>query len=275
MIVVLDSHSFIPSNDRIALYGDGCFTTIAISDSKSELLNLHLTRLKSDCRRLHIDFLSWQELKSAITGLASSQNSAVIKVVVSRGQGGRGYSPAQCSEPTAYLSLSEIPAHYTNWRKNGISMSVSSVKLAIQPLLAGVKHLNRLEQVFIKHELDRTEYEDVLVCDTDGHVVESSAGNVFWRKNSNWFTPKLDKCGVEGVMRNQLLKLFRRKNIELKQRYSYVDDVFECDELLITNSLMRIVPVNCLQVRDRSKTWHRDDAQVASLQRDLMTEKAV
>lgn len=275
MIVVLDTQSLIPSNDRIALYGDGCFTTIAISNTKAELLDLHLARLQRDCLRLYIEFQLWSELQKAIIDLAMSIESAVIKVVVSRGQGGRGYSPANCINPTAYVSLSEIPAHYTNWRENGISMSVSSVKLAIQPLLAGVKHLNRLEQVYIKHELDQFDYEDMLVCDTDGHVVESSAGNVFWRKKANWFTPKLNKCGVEGVMRNQVIELFANRNIKLEQRHSYIGELFECDELLITNSLMGVVPVNRLEIQNRSQTWHRNDAQFDTLQRDLMTNKAV
>jgi len=275
MIVVLDTQSLIPSNDRIALYGDGCFTTIAISKNKVELLDLHLFRLQRDCQRLYIEFQLWTELQNAIIDLASSKESAVIKVVVSRGQGGRGYSPANCIKPTAYISFSEIPAHYTNWRENGISMSVSSVKLAIQPLLAGVKHLNRLEQVYVKRELDQIDYEDVVVCDTDDHVVESSAGNVFWRKKTNWFTPKLDKCGVEGVMRNQIIKLFTTKNINLEHRHSYIDELFECDELIITNSLIGVVPVNRLDIRNRSQIWHRSDAQFGTLQCDLMTNKAV
>lgn len=275
MIVVLDQQSLIPFNDRIALYGDGCFTTIAISQSKAELLDLHLARLKRDCLRLYIDFQLWRELENAITDLALSTVSGVLKVVVSRGQGGRGYSPKNCINPTAYISISKMPKHYKNWRANGISMSISSVKLAIQPLLAGVKHLNRLEQVYIKRELDQVEFEDLLICDMNDHMVESSAGNVFWRKNDMWFTPKLDKCGVNGVMRNRLLDLFETKNIKVKQKHSYTDELFESDELLITNSLMRIVPVYRLQTDTSSKSWQRNDSHVDSLQSALITKKGV
>ncbi len=262
--MVLDQDSVIPFNDRTALYGDGCFTTIAVSNKKPELLALHLQRLKRDCDKLFIQFNDWTDLEKTILELSLTQHYDVVKVVISRGQGGRGYSPTTCINSTAYLSLSSIPVHYSNWRKDGVSMGISSIQLAIQPLLAGIKHLNRLEQVLIKRELDKLEYDDVVVCDTNGHVIETSAGNLFWRKADTWFTPNLESSGVIGVMRNHVFDLLKSNNIELKQVVAGVNELFLADEIAISNCLMGWVPVRSLKGTN-DENWSNNLSNIQSI----------
>ena len=272
MIVRLQEGDNIAMNDRIALYGDGCFTTIAVTQGKAELLSEHIQRLRVSTDRLHISFNGFDQIYAEVQALALTLFDGVIKVVISRGQGGRGYGTLNLSQSICYLSTSAKPNHYDYWQHNGISIFSCNTRLAQQPLLAGIKHLNRLEQVLVKHEIEQTQFDDALVSDTQGWVVEASAGNVFWRENHIWFTPDLAQNGVEGVMRNHLIGLFDRNNIKLNQTLAPIDRLFEAEEVFVCNCLMRIVPVISLMLKDNLKQWQIDDTQTRHLQQLLANE---
>ncbi len=108
--------------------------------------------------------------------------SGVLKVIISRGGGGRGYSAANCDSPTRILSASARPAHYSRWREDGVTLTLSPVRLGRNPMLAGIKHLNRLEQVLIRTHLEQTDADEALVLDSEGFITECCAANLFWRQ---------------------------------------------------------------------------------------------
>ncbi|MGO4893476.1 aminodeoxychorismate lyase [Flavobacterium sp. W21_SRS_FM6] len=274
MIINGHSQHFISAKDRALHYGDGCFTTLVFAQGKLLAWPLHLARLKQDCSRLGIDFNQWQELSDSAQHLVN-QNSTllkgVLKVIVTRGSGGRGYSPCGVTNPNYLISSHDFPHHYKEWQSKGIKLVSSSVKLGKQPLLAGIKHLNRLEQVLIKQQLTSSEFDDALVCNSDNEIVESSAGNIFWWHDDQWYTPKLDECGVVGVMRNQICTVLAVNNQPVKKVNSLFNKNFVAQEMFICNSLMQIVPVVSLQSHDGHHRWQFSCQQVKKLQ-ILVTE---
>ncbi|GAA0851915.1 aminodeoxychorismate lyase [Aliiglaciecola litoralis] len=251
MIIDVKWDDPIPANDRVAQYGDGCFTTMCVSDGKIELFNNHLQRLQHSCQRLHIEFADWDKLQRHLKERAKNIHHGVLKAIISRGTGGRGYSTSGVTEARCYVSQNDMPSHYPMQRKQGICLAMSEIKLAAQPQLAGIKHCNRLEQVLIKIALDKTHYDDVIVCDYQGHVIESSIGNLFWRKENTWMTPLLNNCGVSGVMRNHILTLMKSNNINVLESNFAIDDLIGCDAMFVCNSLMKLVPVKEIMIQQQ------------------------
>ncbi|MFT4941366.1 MAG: 4-amino-4-deoxychorismate lyase [Paraglaciecola sp.] len=246
MIVNGQSQTFLNLADRAVQYGDGCFTTISVTDGKAELWAQHLQRLKTSCERLHISFTEWQNLQTGVETLILDKTDAVLKIIISRGEGGRGYGTLNVSSPNYILSLHDKPDHFKQWQQVGISLTLSPIALAKQPILAGIKHLNRLEQVLIKQSLEQTTYVDAVVCDTDKMLIETSMGNLFWRQGSVWYTPELDCSGVEGVMRNHIMEMIqvnRHWKMTVQEVRSTIRNLTEADEVFVCNSLMKVVPV--------------------------------
>ncbi len=269
MIVSSQSAVSISKSERALLYGDGCFTTMSVSNGYIELWDMHLARLKYSCERLFIHFKHWEALTAAAFSEAGSVESGVLKILISRGEGGRGYDIKGVTNCKAIITKHSMPQHYSRWRREGIRLSVSEVTLARQPLLAGIKHLNRLEQVLIKHQMSEMDCDDVLVCDDSGAVIETSVGNLLWRKNTDWFTPKLDKCGVDGVMRNHVMNYFNEKNINIEQVDSDISSITSADEMIICNSLMKVIPVAQLFVPEMQKTIHYSMQECPQIQKWL------
>ena len=243
MIVNGRQQQHITIADRAFQYGDGCFTTIAYRNDHLEFFDAHIERLKFACKTLHIDFDKWSELESCIVDPLQSNTECVVKVMITRGEGGRGYSPEGALSPSFIISHHSIPSHYSLWQTKGITLTISPITLANQPLLAGIKHLNRLEQVLVKHALAQTKYDDAVVCDTQQQIIETSVANLFWYKDNVWFTADLSGSGVEGVMRNQILAVMQQNGMQCQVVKQDVSILFSAQELFVCNSLMLVVPV--------------------------------
>ncbi|HEX4502196.1 MAG TPA: aminodeoxychorismate lyase [Scandinavium sp.] len=234
----------LAANDRSVQFGDGCFTTARIRNSTPEFFEKHLQRLQAACRALMIPFNEWTMLGNEMLSLAQKHHDGVLKVILTRGSGGRGYSPAACQNPTRILSVSPAPAHYSLWQQQGITLTLSPVRLGRNPMLAGIKHLNRLEQVLVRAHLEQTDAEDALVLDSDGWVTECCAANLFWRAGDTVFTPRLDHAGVNGIMRQHCLALLAQSRFRVVEINAREEAVRQADEVLVCNALMPVVPVN-------------------------------
>jgi len=175
--------------------------------------------------------------------LARGNERGVLKVIISRGSGGRGYSAANCLHPVRILSVSGYPAHYDGWRREGITLELSPVQLGRNPHLAGVKHLNRLEQVLIRTHLEQTDADEALVLDSEGFVTECCAANLFWRNGKDIFTPRLDQAGVNGLMRQFCLQQLAHSGYRVVEVHAREAVLAEADEMVVCNALMPVVPV--------------------------------
>jgi len=242
--------SEISVGDRAIQFGDGCFTTARISSGKICHLQDHLRRLQQACEVLLITEVDWQTLEHEMRLLVNETPEGVLKVILTRGGGGRGYSARHCDNPTRILSVFPRPAFYNSWREQGIKLALSPVRLGQNPMLAGIKHLNRLEQVLIRTHLDRTDAEEALVLDSEGLLVECCAANLFWRKGDRVFTPYVDKSGVNGTMRQRIMTCLENSRWHCEQVSEPLETLADADEVIICNALMPVIPVR------QAENWH-------------------
>lgn len=237
-IITASETSQISTRDRGLNYGDGFFTTAMVTHGQVEHWGYHKARLIECAQRLGFPALAFTDLETHITQQIATEFQAVLKIVVTRGEGGRGYAPPNACHPNIIVSVLPYPKHYHSLTNAGVSLTVSPIKLAIQPHLAGLKTLNRLEQVLIKNAIQSQQSDDALVLDYNNNVIETSAANIFAIKNQKIFSPKLDECGIKGVF---LQSLCDKLTIEFK-RVS-LSDLTQADAVFVCNSLMKIVPV--------------------------------
>jgi 4-amino-4-deoxychorismate lyase len=236
--------NLISASDRSVQFGDGCFTTARVSRGRIVWLDKHILRLRQATERLLMFAVNWNALTKEMIEAANHTEDGVLKVIISRGTGGRGYSGTACQHPTRIISLSDYPVHYHRWREQGISLALSPVPLARNPLLAGVKHLNRLEQVLIRAHLEQTKADEALVLDTEGMLVECCAANLFWRKNDEIFTPDLSQSGVDGIMRQRIIACLAAQGRQVAVVAQPLGVLADVDEVIVCNALIPLLSVN-------------------------------
>jgi 4-amino-4-deoxychorismate lyase len=237
--------------DRGLAYGDGIFTTAKVRNGQVCHLSQHIQRLVTSCKKLNIAIPDTNLIEQELADNARQYPSAVVKVIITAGQGGRGYSRQGNSSSNVVVSFSRFPLHYIDWQEQGISMGTSELQLGINPTLAGIKHLNRLEQVLIRQELDARAEDDLLVTNCNGIIVETSCSNVFWHKDGIWYTPSLVDSGVAGLKRQQIINTLSvsHRIEEIQAKLENIDDI---QAMVITNSVMGIVPVHTFNNRSLS-----------------------
>ncbi|MBQ4832527.1 aminodeoxychorismate lyase [Pseudoalteromonas sp. MMG010] len=239
--ILTNDNSGVNVRDRGFNYGDGFFTTAKVVNGVVQLWALHKSRLIECASRLDFPEIDFAHLEARIGKYIATQTLCVLKIVITRGLGGRGYASPKSCHLTIVLTITQFPEHYHSLQKTGISLGVSNIKLASQPLLAGLKTLNRLEQVLIKNDMKNVPYDDVLVCDQQNQIIEVSAANIFIIKDSIIYSPLLNECGINGVYLRSLCDklLIQFKTLSL-------NDVLQADGVFICNSLMEVVAVNCI-----------------------------
>ncbi|MDP5253693.1 MULTISPECIES: aminodeoxychorismate lyase [unclassified Vibrio] len=234
----------IDVRDRSFQYGDGCFTTLLVKERVIQHWPLHQQRLQLACQRLGIDMPNWSQLYSGVQSVIPDLPRVGVKIHLSRGMGGRGYQCQGVEGPSVVISTFDYPLHYQQWQREGIALALSDVKLGLNPLLAGIKHNNRLEQILAKQSLHDDNGCDAVMLNINDHVIETTIANLFWFKNNVLYTPKLDLSGVCGVMRKVVIETAERLGIECRQGDYFVSDLLSAQEVFTTNCLMEVVPVN-------------------------------
>ena len=243
----------VPVSDRGLAYGDGVFETIRVVQSGPVLLDYHLQRLQKGLQRLKIQH-DWVELNKEIQCFPGWKEPGVVKITVTRGQGGRGYSTTNVQGPTRILSWFPLPLYPDSFYSHGISVFSCAQRLAGNPALAGLKHLNRLEQVMARQEwLD--EHAEGLMLDLQGNVIEGVFSNFFLVHKGSVLTPDLQQSGVSGVMRRWLLERLAVNGFSVDVAQVTLQNIQLADEWFFCNSVYGIWPVR--QWEDR--TWERGD----------------
>ncbi|MEN8801813.1 MAG: aminodeoxychorismate lyase [Thiogranum sp.] len=229
--------------ERALQYGDGLFETIRIHRSGPEFLQRHIRRLKAGCERLKFPGMDWSLVSHEVEELAARRDNMVLKLILSRRSAGRGYGPLSGQGVTRIVSLQPLPEWPADRTHSGVRVRICNTRLAVQPLLAGIKHLNRLEQVLARAEWnDPVIAEGLMLSDCEG-VIEGTMSNVFIVTNRVLITPDLSKCGVAGIMRSVILDLAEGLGIETEIRPISLDDVKAAREIFVCNSLIGVWPV--------------------------------
>lgn len=237
----------LPLKDRGLAYGDGLFETIAVKAGTPVLFDRHLHRLEQSCLRLAIPLdaasVRSEMMRFAAQMDAAQMGSGVMKLILTRGDGQRGYAPAPDSQPRRILQAGPAPAYPARHADQGVRLYPCKTRLAEQPLLAGLKHLNRLEQVLARAEWHDTDHAEGLMRDTSGRLIEGVYSNLFLVREGRLLTADLSRCGVAGVMRAELLEQAGRLRIDTDIRDLSLDDLEQADEVFVCNSLYGVWPV--------------------------------
>ena len=236
----------LPLSDRGLHYGDGLFETMAVVAGCVRLLPRHLHRLTHGAARLAIPLPDMAELETALQQAARELGEGVLKLILTRGSGGRGYAPPVDAEPTLVVLRYPQVLPRLDDAQAGMVLRVCGLRLARQPVLAGIKHLNRLEYVLARAEWRDPDIGEGLLFDTQGELVEAVASNVFLVQAGRLRTPCLDQCGVAGVMRAEVLDCAARLGVAVDEARLCLDDVLASEEVFLTNSLHGIRPVRAL-----------------------------
>jgi 4-amino-4-deoxychorismate lyase len=233
----------VPLDDRGLQYGDGLFETMLIRDGRVRFLGAHLARLATGCTRLAIPFTATEELRTEIAAASARAPAlAVLKLIVTRGSGPRrGYAPVGQLRPRRVLSLFAAPPMPAI--DAGVDARLATLRLAENPLLAGIKHLNRLENVLAAREAGHEAVFESLLCNASGDVIGGTMTNVFVVRQGRVATPPVDRCGVAGVMRATVLRECNRLGIGAGESRLALADLMSADEVFITNARIGVVPV--------------------------------
>jgi 4-amino-4-deoxychorismate lyase len=229
--------------DRGLAYGDGLFETMGAVDGRIRWLDFHLERLEEGCRRLAIPPPARDTLEQDLTKNCPKRGRAIMKLIVTRGSGPRGYAPPDTPTSTQILAVSAWPDYPEARYRDGISVHVCRLRLGENSALAGIKHLSRLEQVLAEIELKGRNVEQGLLLDASEKVVGGTNSNVFAVFGNELTTPPLLRCGVKGVMRRAVLEAAPALRVSVNERDLTLEQILGADELLMTNSLFGIWPV--------------------------------
>ena len=236
----------LPFTDRAWQYGDGLFETIAIRDGDPRLLDWHLERLATGCTRLGLQSPDLTTIRGdidiAVRAAGQDSRFAVAKLIVTAGQGPRGYARAGATA-THYVAVSPGKRLGRDCYRNGVAVRMCKTQLARQPQLAGIKSLNRLEQVLARNEWDTPSIFEGLTCDTAGNLICGTMSNVFIVADNEIVTPDLASAGVAGIMRRKVLEVAHRHDIPVAVRSVRRGSLGEVREMFLTNSQFGVLPV--------------------------------
>jgi 4-amino-4-deoxychorismate lyase len=263
----------IPVDDRAVQYGDGLFETVAIRDGRARLWNYHAERLRTGCARLGLPVPTEQlledELNSALNAASIDTQHCVAKLLVSAGTGQRGYLRCGAGDATLLVGLAESPVLAKSLFRDGVKVRVCSTRLAIQPQLAGIKTLNRLEQVVARNEWRDESVFEGLLLDTEDRLICGTMSNVFLIDDHSLVTPAITHCGISGVMRRHILTIVAQADIACDVRDVASEELDSCQGGFLTNSQFGVLPIN--QCTDRS--WQLNDLSRRIVQ--LVTDSGV
>jgi 4-amino-4-deoxychorismate lyase len=229
--------------DRGLAYGDGLFETIAVRDGLPLMLDRHLSRLTRGCQRLAIN-LDHDAMVTELLNYAEKLDAGVLKLIITRGDSLRGYA-FDPSVQARRILLGNPPATYpASHAEQGIRLFPCTTRLSNQPLLAGLKHLNRLEQVLARSEWQDTDHAEGLMLDQAGRVIEGVFSNLFLVRDGALITADLKRCGVEGVMRAELL--FQAESLGIPTHITDItlEQLQWADEVFVCNSVYGVWPVH-------------------------------
>ena len=260
-MILVDGHprEWIPVSDRGLQYGDGLFETLAVRDGRIRHWQGHWRRLLEGCRRLGIEPPREEIVQEEVLRVGEGPERRGGKGGITRGAGGRGYAPPAVVSPTRIVSGHPWPAWPREFAQEGVALHLCRTALGDNPTLAGIKHLNRLEQVLARGEWDDPRVPEGLMRTLDGRPVCGTMSNLFLHCDGRLVTPTLDRCGIRGVTRAEVLGAARSEGIQVEEIPCSMAMLERAEEVFLTNSIIGIWPVRALGDvhRWRAGPWAR------------------
>ncbi len=242
------------AEDRIAIadrglqYGDGLFETIAYRNGIAEFLQQHIERLLLGCKRLRINFNQVDLLKDEITQICDDlADDGVIKIIITRGSGGRGYLANPDMVATRIVSSHPLPSYSDDNAVKGVAVRFCQHILSDNLQLAGIKHLNRLDQVLARNEWTDSAISEGLMSNAHGNIVEGTMSNLFMVLDNKLITPLLTHAGIAGIVRARLITIAQDYGLEFEERDISRLDINNAQELFVCNSVIGIWPIRSIE----------------------------
>jgi len=230
----------ISVRDRGLMYGDGVFRTFLLRGGKPLQWPRQYAKLAADCGALRIACPSADVLERDLAAVAMRFPDYVVRITITRGSGERGYAIPVAVSPVRVVSASPLPDYPQRHYERGVRVHLCRLRLAAQPALAGIKHLNRLENVLARAEWSDPEIAEGLLCDADDNVICGTMSNVFVVSGDELVTPDLARCGVSGVQRELVIELARINNVPARIANVSIDELLAADELFLVNSVIGV-----------------------------------
>ena len=229
------------ATDRGFALGDGVFRTMRVTDGRIVAWRLHREKLLSDASRIGLEASpsAIERLEKDLADLASIHPHAIARVTLTAGGGPRGYARVAAGSLRLVLRGDALVADAPD---PGLpaTVRICALRLALQPRLAGIKHLNRLEQVLARAEWDDPGIDEGLMLDAQGSLVCGTMSNLFLQREGRWITPKLDRCGVSGVQRQRILEWAKACGVSIEETRIPGAWLHEPMGLLISNSVIGV-----------------------------------
>ena len=242
----------LPTDDRGLAYGDGIFRTLRVESGAVVAWQAHMSRLAHDCDALELDRPDPRTLRADAARLFVDGGSGVLKIMITRGSGGRGYAPPDRGS-RRIVSRHALPPHAGD-TPAPLELERADLVLGEQPRLGGVKHLNRLEQVLARAECARRGLADAYLCTADGSIVATTMRNLLFRdETGRWLTPRLSRAGVAGATRARLMHALQVAGTPVIETEIGMDDMAGMHAVIACNSVGGVVAVTRmgdLQPRD-------------------------
>ena len=235
----------IDVRDRSVQYGDGVFETIAVKEKSLKFWKEHYQRLNKGCKVLKIKCPPEIFLKKEINKFLrkTKKEKLVLKIIISRGVGGRGYNPPRNTKPTRILGIYDWPNYPLKNFTQGIQMSICKTRISDQPTLSEIKHLNKLEQIIARSEWQSKAISESIMLDSNNNVIEGTMSNFFGVKKNVFYTSTIKSAGVEGIMRRIILKLLKKNKKKYIIKKITLKEFLKFDEIFMCNSIFGIWPV--------------------------------
>ncbi len=238
----------VAAGDRGLNYGDGLFETMRLHAGRICLLSRHLARLRAGCRRIALPYPGDAAIEADLARLvatAGPDGMGVVRLVVTRGDGGRGYAPPADATVRRIVALHPLPVP----GPDALEVGICDIRLGHSPALGGLKHLGRLEQVLAAAEAAAAGWDEGLMLDSRDQVVEGTRHNLFFVRDGRIGTPPLDGCGVAGVMRQLVLETLDQLGLPGQEALLRYDELHEIDEMFLCNAVAGVRPVSRLAGR--------------------------
>ena len=257
----------VMASDRAFGYGDGVFRTMRLAAGRVVAWNRHVQKLQADLSRLGLARVDIGRIEADLAALGGRYPDCVARITVSAGLSARGYRRAAGAPLVTSVRATPLPAWPADVAQAGIELHLCRLRLADQPALAGVKHLNRLEQVLARAEWDDDRIAEGLTLDSTGHAICGTMSNLFIVEDDRLATPELARCGVEGVQRARIIDWARQRGLALEVAPLPLARVQAADSLLVCNSVIGAWWVHRFQGRVHARpAWHGE--LLAELARD-------
>jgi 4-amino-4-deoxychorismate lyase len=242
-------------SDRGLHYGDGVFRTLRAKSGQLVWWTEQNAKLAADAHALGLACPAEGLLRAECIDIAESRD-CVIKVILTRGIGQRGYAVPNGTSQTRIVLSSDLPAYPSKFISDGIKVRWCSLKLGHQPRLAGIKHLNRLENVLARAEWNDPEIAEGLLLDERGWVIGGVMSNLLVIRGKTLYTPDLSQCGVAGVTRGRIMRAAQGFGMQVRVTQMRPQDIFRADEVCMCNSVMGILRVRMIEdTVCRKKAW--------------------